>query len=154
MTGINHLMARFILAAGNIASDYADTQVRGYLKAHPDLISAYLEEVENVTKTVRTAVEKERASGEWGGPLEGDPAGDARADLAEGVVEFEAHTCSCPFCMHGGPDLAAAVRDELDRVEQLPDVQNDAGARWVVHMVRQAMARESGDAPLTFTVKA
>ncbi|WP_328620696.1 hypothetical protein [Streptomyces sp. NBC_00354] len=150
MSETEHFMYRFAVAAAAVASDYGDTRVRGYLTEHPDHVAARLDEIDSIVKAVRQAVEQERAEGKWAG-LVAAPAGAALSELIEHAVEFETHSCDCPFCLRGGRDTDRVVLDELDRIEALPTVQADdgrantfpVGVRWTARMIREAIDRGS-----------
>ncbi|MFE2243881.1 hypothetical protein ACFXCU_30780 [Streptomyces virginiae] len=159
MSETEHFMYRFAVAAAAVASDYGDTRVRGYLTEHPDHVSARLDEIDSFVKAVRQAVDRERAEGKWGG-LVAEPAGAALSELIEHAVEFETHTCDCPFCLRGGRDSDRVVLDELDRIEALPTVQADngrantfaVGVRWTARMIREAIERGAPAEPIGVTV--
>lgn len=159
MSETEHFMYRFAVAASAVAAHYGDTRVRGYLTEHPDRVAAHLDELDGLIKSVRRVVERERAEGKWGG-LVPEPAGAALTELIEHAVEFETHSCDCPYCLRGGRDSDRVVLDELDRIEALPTVQADngrantfaVGARWVARMVREAIDRGSPAGPATESI--
>lgn len=158
MSETEHFMYRFAVAASAVAAHYGDTRIRGYLTEHPDHVAAHLDELDSLVKTVRQAVERERVEGKWGG-LVAEP-GVALSELIEHAVEFETHSCDCPFCLRGGRDTDGVVLAELDRIEALPAVIADngradtfaVGVRWTARMVREAIERGAPAEPIGVTV--
>jgi hypothetical protein len=108
--GINELIDNLTVAASGLITDWSDVIVRGYLKGHPDDVACRLGLVADMLGTVRAAVSREQADGNWG-PRNGDPL-DEHLEL---VAQFAEHTCDCEWCVHAGADAEAiaAMEDGL-----------------------------------------
>ncbi|MFJ3923057.1 hypothetical protein [Streptomyces sp. NPDC090022] len=98
MSDIDIHMHDLTTAAHLLITDWADTQVRGYLKWHPDIVDHRLTLLEEALAAVRKAVEAERADNRWGGPL-----ADADADFNTEAMEYAEHSCDCEWCLCGAP---------------------------------------------------
>ncbi|NUV60655.1 hypothetical protein [Streptomyces sp. CAI-85] len=135
---IDYLMGRFLTACNAIASDYADTRIRGYLKTHPDAISVFLNEVERVAAEVRAQVTREQESAQW--IAKGwDPKARGLEELTQSAAEYAEHTCSCEYCLHGGGfNELEALKAELERIESLPAAEDDRSIRWVLDRLKNA----------------
>lgn len=91
------------VAAHQLIDDWADIQVRGHLKLHPDLVAYRLDLVEKALARIREAVDTERADNRWGGPLDD---GDLELDFNADVMEFSEHSCDCESCLCYAPPAA------------------------------------------------
>ncbi|PSK96057.1 hypothetical protein CLV63_113220 [Murinocardiopsis flavida] len=79
-------------ATHSTLDDYDDVVVRGHLKEHPTNVEFRLAIVEDAVRTVRAAVEAERAT--W--PR---PTWCPRADHLKAVADYAAHACDCDYCL-------------------------------------------------------
>lgn len=93
-------MINLTTAAHTAITDWSDTQVRGYLKEHPDIVEQSVTPLERMLTTLRERIAAERANNQWGGPL---PEGADTHDFAERTTSFAEHTCNCDWCLCSAP---------------------------------------------------
>ena len=94
---VNEQMERLTVAAQNTVTHWSDLEVRGHLKEHPDFVEHSLTLIEDVTRTVRAAIKKERPA--CGNVASGEPS----RDFEDQVATYRAHTCDCDHCYQQEP---------------------------------------------------
>lgn len=99
---VENAMASLTVAASDTIGNYADTRVRGYLKEHPDIIEHRLDLLTLMIDQVHAAVAREREAHQFP-PIERSELDSAHAKY---VTEYEAHTCTCGYCLHGSDEEA------------------------------------------------
>jgi hypothetical protein len=88
---LDHTMDRLTTAAHTLINAFGDLRTRGYDK-EPNLTAAALDEIEDLTRVLRTS----------GFGTEGD-ADRGRVELIESAEEYANHTCTCGYCLHAAP---------------------------------------------------
>ncbi|MFJ9558240.1 hypothetical protein ACIRPH_30920 [Nocardiopsis sp. NPDC101807] len=95
---ISQQMDRLTIAAQNTITHWSDLEVRGHLKEHPDFVEHSLTLIEDMTRTVRAAIQKERP--DCGNVASGEPA----RDFDDQVNTYRGHSCTCDYCYQQEPD--------------------------------------------------
>ncbi|MFE3583729.1 zinc finger domain-containing protein [Streptomyces vinaceus] len=118
------------VAAHQLIDDWADIQVRGHLKLHPDLVAYRLDLLEKALRQIREAVDAERADNRWGGPL---PADEVDLDFNGDVMDFSEHSCDCEFCLcctpagFGDEPIVLMTITAADMADACPTCQAPSG---------------------------
>lgn len=85
-------------AAHMLITDWADVQVRGYLKEHPDIVENRLERLERALERIRLKVDAERAANVWPGRV-----AEPDLDFNTAAMDFAEHSCNCEWCLCCAP---------------------------------------------------
>lgn len=97
---VSNKMLELTAAAHAAITDWSDTQIRGYLKEHPDIVEESVRRLERMIGGLRAQIAAERADNRWNGPL---PEGAAAEQYDEGAQEFAEHRCNCGWCLRAEP---------------------------------------------------
>lgn len=98
MNDIDLAMHDLTAAAHMLITDWADVQVRGYLKEHPDIVENRLERLERALERIRLKVDAERAANTWPWRVE-----EPDLDFNTAAMDFAEHTCNCEWCLCAEP---------------------------------------------------
>ncbi|MEV6580211.1 hypothetical protein AB0M92_18835 [Streptomyces sp. NPDC051582] len=104
MSDIDIHMHDLTAAAHMLVTDWADVQVRGYLKEHPDIVEYRLGMAEKALREIRAKVEAELAANLWPGRV-----ADPDLDFNTAATDYAEHSCNCEWCLCCAP---AGVGDE------------------------------------------
>ncbi|MFJ4672799.1 hypothetical protein [Kitasatospora purpeofusca] len=96
-TDINAAMDSLQVAATALITNYSDIATRGHLAKHPDLVDHRLGLLVEMLAAVQTAVDAERAGGQWPA-LRAHPG----AEHDQLAADYANHQCDCQHCLHGG----------------------------------------------------
>ncbi|MFI8499415.1 hypothetical protein ACIGFK_13100 [Streptomyces sp. NPDC085524] len=97
---IDNKMFELSAAASDAITHWADTQIRGYLKEHPDIVEESVRRLERMIGGIRAQIAAERADNRWNGPLLEGAAADHFAELA---TDYAEHSCDCEWCLCCAP---------------------------------------------------